>query len=175
MFMILYLQRCIFLSCADSKMCKESFSMKIRLVYACKLELSSSKRWWWDPGREVPFGGKDAEVVEESCLASDPDQVLLQHSSGPTSCWCSRASAHILPGLPSICSAGCSPGPSSAAASAQSCPVARPARCPQVGKVGKPPSGEEHQDNGIPRFGLLWKHSFLSVSAGLSNEDKKKE
>ena len=100
--------------------------------------------------------------------------ILLQHSSGPTSCWCSRASAHILPGLPSICSAGCSPGPSSAAASAQSCPVARPARSPQVGKVGKPPSGEEHQDNGIPRFGLLWKHSFLCVSAGLSNEDKQK-
>ena len=100
--------------------------------------------------------------------------ILIKHSSGPTSCWCSWASAHILPGLPSICSAGCSPGPSSAAASAQSCPVARPARCPQVGKVGKPPSEEEHQDNGIPRFGALWKHSFLSVSAGLSNEDKQK-
>ena len=54
--------------------------------------------------------------------------ILFKHSSGPTSCWCSWASAHILPGLPSICSAGCSPGPSSAAASAQSCPVARPAR-----------------------------------------------
>ena len=100
--------------------------------------------------------------------------ILIKHSSGPTSCWCSWASAHILPGLPSICSAGCSPGPSSAAASAQSCPVARPARSPQVGKVGKPPSGEEHQDNGIPRFGLLWKYSFLSVSAGLSNKDKQK-
>ena len=100
--------------------------------------------------------------------------ILIKHGSGPTSCWCSWASAHILPGLPSICSAGCSPGPSSAAASAQSCPVARPARSPQVGKVGKPPSGEEHQDNGIPRFGALWKHSFLSVSAGLSNEDKQK-
>ena len=100
--------------------------------------------------------------------------ILIKHSSGPTSCWCSRASAHILSGLPSICSAGCSPGPSSAAASAQSCPVARPARSPQVGKVGKPPSGEEHQDNGIPRFGLLWKHSFPYVSAGLSNEDKQK-
>ena len=93
--------------------------------------------------------------------------ILIKHGSGPTSCWCSWASAHILPGLPSICSAGCSPGPSSAAASAQSCPVARPARSPQVGKVGKPPSGEEHQDNGIPRFGLL----FLSVSAGLSKEE----
>ena len=55
--------------------------------------------------------------------------ILIKHSSGPTSCWCCWASAHILPGLPSICSAGCSPGPSSAAASAQSCPVARPARC----------------------------------------------
>ena len=29
-------------------------------------------------GRDVPFGGKDAEVVEKGCLASDPDQTRLR-------------------------------------------------------------------------------------------------
>ena len=109
-------------------------------------------------------------MVEESCLASDPDQTQLRPNIllvllGICS-HLARAAQHLLSRLltgselsSGICSvlSGCPPRP-----------------FPQVGKVGKPPSGEEHQDNGIPRFGALWKHSFLSVSAGLSNEDKQK-
>ena len=108
-------------------------------------------------------------MVEESCLASDPDQTQLRPNILLLLGICShlaRAAQHLLSRLltgselsSGICSvlSGCPPRP-----------------FPQLGKVGKPPSGEEHQDNGIPRFGALWKHSFLSVSAGLSNEDKQK-
>ena len=105
-------------------------------------------------------------MVEESCLASDPSQTQLRPNIllvllGICS-HLARAAQHLLSRLltgselsSGICSvlSGCPPRP-----------------FPQVGKVGKPPSGEEHQDNGIPRFGALWKHSFLSVSAGLSKE-----
>ena len=94
-------------------------------------------------GRDVPFGGKDAEVVEKGCLASDPDQTRLRPNIllvllGICS-HLARAAQHLLSRLltgselsSGICSvlSGCPPRP-----------------FPQVGKVGKPPSGEEHQDN----------------------------
>ena len=110
-------------------------------------------------------------MVEESCLASDPDQTRLRPNIllvllGICS-HLARAAQHLLSRLltgselsSGICSvlSGCPPRP-----------------LPTSGQGGQATKwGRTSRQYGSPRFGLLWKHSFLSVSAGLSNEDKQK-